>query len=738
MNDVLLLKGRFEHAPNPTKPGAPKLPSKGKVSAEHVGLLIQELKIEQSKWLHDSTLSKALLDVHYNRIIAKSNRMHSIFAFDCDEHIVGAKFDRTKTKHIITYCFDKGEFSKAIERLDNCQKIIDNNFGGEVTAEDIEQLSTDTWPIKVMSRSLFMQCIKDCFYISHFAKDRAPKTLDETSLISIYDIGEDAVDLLRSFGIIITNDRIINGTTLQLRPHEVSILNNKAPYLIAMAVSDVSNYTKDDFEATEGTKPRIAEPTNEPIIGVIDTVFDTSAYFSKWVDYVNAVPDEIGITKDDSEHGTTVSSIIVDGPALNPELEDGCGHFRVKHFGVLAGNVGSTFTILKKIRQIVSENKNIKVWNLSLGSKQEIPENYISPEAAILDKIQYENDVTFVIAGTNKDVDEEGEKRIGAPADSINSIVVNSVNFEKKPAPYTRSGPVLSFYNKPDLCYYGGDYKKKIIAYGPKGTTLVSGTSYAAPWIARKMAYLIYVMGLRREVAKALLIDSAAGWTPNDEASTKIGYGIVPKKIDDIIRSKDDEIRFILMGESQQYNTYNYGIPIPVANDTHPFVARATLCYYPNCERNQGVDYTNTEMELRFGRINDRGKVQSIKGNKEEPDDIDDLNDFTEEHVRRYFRKWDNIKYIADNFTNRSKPRKVYTNANGNWGIKLTAMNRLKRDDSEKLPFGVVITLKELNGKNRLAEFIQQCSLRGWLVNRVNVENLVEVRNKAEEDIVWE
>ena len=69
MNDVLLLKGRFEHAPNPTKPGAPKLPSKGAVTAKHVALLIQELKIEQSRWLHDSTLSKALLDVHYNRII---------------------------------------------------------------------------------------------------------------------------------------------------------------------------------------------------------------------------------------------------------------------------------------------------------------------------------------------------------------------------------------------------------------------------------------------------------------------------------------------------------------------------------------------------------------------------------------------------------------------------------------------------------------------------------------------
>lgn len=393
-------------------------------------------------------------------------------------------------------------------------------------------------------------------------------------------------------------------------------------------------------------------------------------------------------------------------------------------------------TILKTIQRIVSENKNIKVWNLSLGSKQEVPENYISPEAAILDKIQYENDVTFIVAGTNKDRNDKEEKRIGAPADSINSIVVNSVNFENKTASYTRVGPVLSFYNKPDLCYYGGDISQEISAYSTSGRTLVSGTSYAAPWIARKMAYLIYIMGLRREVAKAMLIDSAAGWTNREELSTRIGYGTVPIKIDDIIRSKDDEIRFILMGHSNTYNTYNYNIPIPIANEAHPFVARATLCYYPKCARNQGVDYTNTEMVLRFGRINDKGKVQSLKGNKEEPDDIDELSDFTEEHVRRYFRKWDNIKYIADSFTSKTRARKAYTTKN--WGIRLTTMNRLKSEDGENLPFGIVITLKEISGKNRINEFIQQCSLRGWLVNRINVKNLVEVYNKAEEHLEWE
>ncbi len=45
----------------------------------------------------------------------------------------------------------------------------------------------------------------------------------------------------------------------------------------------------------------------------------------------------------------------------------------------------------------------------------------------------------------------------------------------------------------------------------PLGKATVTSTSFAAPWIARKMAYLMHVMGLSREVAKALIIDSAAG-----------------------------------------------------------------------------------------------------------------------------------------------------------------------------------------------------------------------------------
>ena len=113
----------------------------------------------------------------------------------------------------------------------------------------------------------------------------------------------------------------------------------------------------------------------------------------------------------------------------NSELDDGCGRFKVRHFGVSKQSGFSSFAILREIRTIVENNQDIKVWNLSLGSKNEIRENFISPEAAELDRIQSEFDVIFVVAGTNTpDGLKHPEMKVGAPADSLNSLVVNSVD----------------------------------------------------------------------------------------------------------------------------------------------------------------------------------------------------------------------------------------------------------------------------------------------------------------------
>lgn len=98
--------------------------------------------------------------------------------------------------------------------------------------------------------------------------------------------------------------------------------------------------------------------------------------------------------------------------------------------------------------------------------------------------------------------------------------------------------------------------------------------------------------------------------TINQKQAPLLGYGVVPKRIEDIINSKDDEIKFVIEGISEKYDTYTYDIPVPLHNDKYPFISKATLCYFPNCSRNQGVDYTNTELDLSFGRIDDRGHIK--------------------------------------------------------------------------------------------------------------------------------
>ena len=93
-------------------------------------------------------------------------------------------------------------------------------------------------------------------------------------------------------------------------------------------------------------------------------------------------------------------------------------------------------------------------------------------------------------------------------------------------------------------------------------------------------------------------------------------------------------------------------------------------------------------------------------------------------------------KLIGEELKNKPRARKLY--GDGRWGISLKTKERLVGNSGRGMAFGLVITLKEINGHNRLEEFIRLCSLRGWLVNRINIENQIELFNKAEQDIVFE
>lgn len=758
MNNILQLKGRFESRPNTAPVGSPKLPVNKSVSAEHLRRLSSQLGDILDYWKKTPIIAGALVSVHYKHVIAKSNRIRILLSENSQpptESIRGAKFvweyeddGSYVQKHVFTHYIPLSAIEKTISLLNQAANVIDVGYGGEINSDHTENIAVKKiYPYQsLMKKSAFLKVVLDGYYVERFDIDRVTEIATEESIVTIFKTNVETKSLLSKFGIDIVDDRIIDNTTLRLSPDEVKILVDKAPYLISMEVVDFSKLTKDDIvqgevEDWNDKDELIPAPTNEPIIGVIDTQFDNSVYFHKWVDYVNMLDPSIPLQKEDYYHGTEVSSIIVDGPHGNPNLEDGCGRFRVRHFGVATHGHFSSFTVLRLIRSIVAANRDIKVWNLSLGSQMEIKENFISPEAAELDRLQSEYDVIFVVAGTNVPAGETKKNmKIGAPADSLNSLVVNSVDFQGKAASYTRVGPVLSFFHKPDVSYYGGDGyypSEKIVACRDStGAVYVTGTSFAAPWISRKLAYLIHVMGLSREISKALLIDAAAGWNRRDNRTHSIGYGIVPRHINEIIHSPEDEIRFVLSGTVDEYETYTYNLPVPVIKKAHPFYARATLVYFPQCDRNQGVDYTSTEMDIHFGRIHvvkGKVKIESIDKNKQADEEFTVIH---EEEARKLYRKWDNVKHISEVLKTRSVPRKAYDA--GLWGLSIKTKERMQPRHNKNMPFGVVVTLKEMNGVNRIDDFMKLCMARNWLVTKLDVENQVDIYLKAEEEIEFD
>ncbi len=753
MNSLIQLKGQLTPRRNPSHGGGSNLTANTEVKVEKLQNIINDLEELKEYWKDRTMLiNGTLINVEYNRIVPKSKRIKTILFKNSSENtadlIKGAKYDGDENNpyHVITYFIPLENLSINIEKIQTCVNILNEKFNNKFNNEDEQKISSMDFSKYNISKTTFMEVLTDCSMVTKLTYPKYDKTLNENQAITLYDVNIKTKEILEKLGIKGRELNILDDNTVILYKDALSILVRQAPYLISMAVENIADYELPkeyedenilELEQISKNVAELPEPTDEPYIGVLDTAFDERVYFSKWVDYEPRYMDDgVDITEEDKEHGTAVDSIIVDGSSINPKLDDGCGRFRVKHFCIAHHGRNNTFSIMRRIKEIVENNLDIKVWNLSLGSNIEIDKNFTSQEGALLDFLENKYDIIFVVAGTNQ-TRELKQDKIGSPADSINSLVVNSVKRDGEKVSYARRGKVLSFFNKPDICYYGGDEGERIRTCIGTGEKMSMGTSFAAPWISRKMGYLIYKLQLSREIAKALIIDSATGWeSVDDKKAEYYGFGRVPIRIENIINSERDEIKFYIESVSTDYDTYTYGIPVPLDKEKCPYIAKATLCYFPKCTRNQGVDYTNTELDLYFGRVlqNKKGNItiKTINNNKQSDED----GRVFEGDARKYNRKWDNVKHIVEEYKDAARPKKVYENAS--WGLSVKSKDRLGKGDGKGIKFGVVITLKEINGVNRYDEFIRQCSFKGWLVNKIDVENRLELYNIAEQDIEFD
>lgn len=75
--------------------------------------------------------------------------------------------------------------------------------------------------------------------------------MNDKAIVTIYETGTKTSDIMKQLDINFLDVRSIDETTLLLRPDQYKMLLSKAPYLISMAVTDISKFEKESFEDGE-------------------------------------------------------------------------------------------------------------------------------------------------------------------------------------------------------------------------------------------------------------------------------------------------------------------------------------------------------------------------------------------------------------------------------------------------------------------------------------------------------
>ena len=367
MNNILKLKGTFTQKSHPNTFGPPILPKRTIVKLEKLEKLLNDVLNIESYWKDKPKYVEGIFfSAHYKDIVPKTRRIGAFFkcdSTDMNKKIVGAKFSSDKKQHIITYYVEKEALEKTIEEIQIVKTILLNKFPNGISDTDFENIDSiiDFKKLEI-SKTKFLQLIVDINNVEKFDVEENVKEMQDETIVSIYETEKNITDLMNALGIKIDQRNILSNNTVLLDKESLEKINKDASYLIAMSVIDISKIPAEEKKVNEMPilNRLIKKPSNEPVIGVIDKPFRNGVYFSDWVESKNiGIPEDL-IQDEDYNHGTGVTSIIVDGQNLNPLHDDGCGNFRVRHFGVAIGHKFSSFRIIQSIEKIIEDNRQIK------------------------------------------------------------------------------------------------------------------------------------------------------------------------------------------------------------------------------------------------------------------------------------------------------------------------------------------------------------------------------------------
>lgn len=523
-------------------------------------------------------------------------------------------------------------------------------------------------------------------------------------------------------------------------------------------------------------------------VGVLDTGIAPIGHLSPWLldqEHIN-YPEEYT----DRSHGTAVAGIIEHSDELNNT--DVSSTDGVKLFSALVYPKESIYPedLIENIREAVERNPDIKIWNLSLGEKDQCDLDSFSEFGMALDNIQDENNVLFIKSAGNCYSFEQGlpKQRISKSADSVRAIVVGSIADKKEdydyaeanmPSPFTRIGPGPASIVKPDVVFYGGNagmHEGKTIEHGIRTFDLNNddirhaGTSFSTPAVTRIVADLAYMMQEEFDplLLRALTIHYAkypAGVQMKmTEKVTQMGFG-VPVKAQDILYNSPDEITLILRDSLDKGNfieMFNFPYPSSMVDEQGFFRGQIilTLVNKSIVDEKQAGEYCQSNIDVLFGTYEAEKERDTEKPTIKNPLGVDVakniLNDglysasskgihpltgFEREcTLIKYGKKYHPVKkYAVDLEEMKPAEREKWLSSSRKWYLKIEGLYRdfIERDAAKKdyqlsQEFCMVLTIRDPRGTAPVYdEVTQKLTSENFVHHDVRVRNVVQVKGQA-------
>lgn len=601
---------------------------------------------------------------------------------------------------------------------------------------------------------------------------------------------------------------------IQSRLSENNISNKLIPYTHNLKVIEVPSITSDSLKFIRTLPIRAIEPLEKaalpfrfinnlsvddfpirefnpqqkyPLIGLLDSGVSTNKLTKGWVVRGNGShysDDEL-----DTSHGTYIATLLIHGEtfeSIDDSSIEGC---RIVDVPVLPKAGANETELIRNIKRAIEQNPEVRIWNLSISLTSEVSNSEYSLFAAALDQIQHDHDVLICKSAGNDPsfMDSSSAGKLSIGAESIRAITVGALNrnsdrfgyaIQNHAALYSRHGPAPASVVKPDVTHFGGDLfatktnATKLSDFDQvsdtastdgKHLTHMVGTSFSTPKVAKNLAELDLLTSEAYTLLtlKALEVHSASYLeTPAMDTKTRLeflGYG-KPDNASKTIFSSSYASTLILQGnlqKSQHVDIMDFPFPKALIKDGH-YTGRikVTLAYDPILIQNQGSEYCQSNLEVKFGTYDEKQDTTDFLSRFNPVKRVGSFNTLLEaqygkrqmsQHLEyagertlvKYGQKYHPIKKYAFDLSELKPSLSNKVSEDKQWFLFLEGHYRdyaekdaLRNQNILSIPYSLIITIEDPDEQVPVYDStVQELDANNFVHSNVSVDNNIHLNN---------